>query len=172
VTFGKYLGGGASFGAWGGRAELMDRFDPAAPGAFGHGGTFNNNVLSMAAGLAGLTRVFTPEACRRMNAIGDRLREGLNALFRRAGVAACVTGVGSIMNIHFVAGPVTTPADRAAQDRRLLQLWQLEMMLRGFHHTPRGMIATSLPYGEAELAATLDAAADVVAACRSALPDA
>jgi glutamate-1-semialdehyde 2,1-aminomutase len=53
VTLGKYLGGGASFGGFGGRADVMDRFDPSSPHAFSHGGTFNNNVLSMAAGLAG-----------------------------------------------------------------------------------------------------------------------
>ena len=41
------------FGAFGGRADIMARFDPAAPDAFPHGGTFNNNVLTMAAGLAG-----------------------------------------------------------------------------------------------------------------------
>ncbi len=48
TTFGKYLGGGASFGAFGGRRDLMQRLDPAQPHAFSHAGTFNNNVLSMA----------------------------------------------------------------------------------------------------------------------------
>ncbi len=169
VTLGKYLGGGASFGAFGGRADLMDRFDPAAPGAFGHGGTFNNNVLSMAGGLAGITQVFTPEACVAMNARGDRLREGLNAIFAAEGVAACATGLGSILNVHFVAPPVTDPRALAAQDRRLLKLWQLELILRGFHVTPRGMMALSLPFGDAEVAATLAAAADVVATHRGIL---
>jgi len=150
----------------------MDRFDPAAPGAFGHGGTFNNNVLSMAGGLAGLTQVFTPEACVAMNDRGDRLRVGLNAIFARAGVAACVSGVGSIMNVHFVPGPVTDPHAVEAQDRRLLKLWQLELMLKGFYATPRGMIALSLPFGEAELAATLAAAAEIVATHRAVLPPA
>ena len=79
VTLGKYLGGGASFGAFGGRADLMDRFDPASPQAFSHGGTFNNNILSMAAGLAGFTQVLTEEASRRVNEQGDRLRAALNA---------------------------------------------------------------------------------------------
>jgi glutamate-1-semialdehyde 2,1-aminomutase len=57
TTFGKYLGGGASFGAFGGRREIMERFDPGHASAFQHAGTFNNNVISMAAGLAGLTQV-------------------------------------------------------------------------------------------------------------------
>ena len=31
TTFGKYLGGGASFGAFGGKRDLMERFDPTQP---------------------------------------------------------------------------------------------------------------------------------------------
>ncbi|RYF63259.1 MAG: aminotransferase class III-fold pyridoxal phosphate-dependent enzyme, partial [Comamonadaceae bacterium] len=59
TTLGKYIGGGFSFGAFGGRADLMRRFDPGQPGAFGHAGTFNNNVFTMAAGAAGLREVYT-----------------------------------------------------------------------------------------------------------------
>ena len=65
TTFGKYIGGGMSFGAFGGRAEIMDLFDPRRPDALPHAGTFNNNVLTMAAGLAGLTEVYTPDAAGR-----------------------------------------------------------------------------------------------------------
>ena len=50
TTLGKYIGGGASFGAFGGRGDVMALFDPARPGALPHAGTFNNNVVSMAAG--------------------------------------------------------------------------------------------------------------------------
>jgi glutamate-1-semialdehyde 2,1-aminomutase len=42
TTFGKYLGGGLAFGAFGGRADLMSRFDPSRADAIPHGGTFNN----------------------------------------------------------------------------------------------------------------------------------
>src|SRR5438094_256005 len=55
TTLGKYIGGGASFGAFGGRADVMALFDPTRPGALPHAGTFNNKVVSMAAGHAGLT---------------------------------------------------------------------------------------------------------------------
>ena len=65
TTFGKYIGGGMSFGAFGGRADIMDLFDPRRPDALPHAGTFNNNVLTMAAGLAGLTEVYTPDAAPR-----------------------------------------------------------------------------------------------------------
>ena len=73
MTVGKYLAGGMSFGAFGGRRELMAAYDPTRPGALFHAGTFNNNVLSMSAGIAGLTQVLTDEALADLNARGDRL---------------------------------------------------------------------------------------------------
>ncbi|HEX5328097.1 MAG TPA: aminotransferase class III-fold pyridoxal phosphate-dependent enzyme, partial [Acetobacteraceae bacterium] len=77
TSFGKYIGGGMSFGAFGGRADIMDLFDPRRPDALPHAGTFNNNVLTMSAGLAGLTEVYTPAAAVALNARGDALRERL-----------------------------------------------------------------------------------------------
>ena len=70
TSFGKYLGGGLTFGAFGGKAEVMSRFDPRAAGHFGHAGTFNNNVLTMQAAIAGLTEVFTETAAEEINAPG------------------------------------------------------------------------------------------------------
>ena len=170
VTLGKYLGGGASFGAFGGRAILMDRFDPASPSAFSHGGTFNNNVLSMAAGFAGFTQVLTEEASNRVNAQGDSLRATLNAALEKHAIAATVIGVGSLMNLHFVTGPVDRPDQLESADPRLLDLWQMEMLLRGYHVTPRGMLALSLPFGQEELDGFADAFDDFLISCEGLLP--
>ena len=49
-----------------GKLNVMGVFDPRRPGYLAHAGTFNNNVLSMAAGYAGLTEVFTPEASKEL----------------------------------------------------------------------------------------------------------
>ena len=84
TTLGKYIGGGASFGAFGGRADVMELFDPARPGALPHAGTFNNNVVSMAAGHAGLTRVYPPQTARWHTARGEALREELAQTFQAA----------------------------------------------------------------------------------------
>ena len=83
TTFGKYIGGGMSFGAFGGRADIMDLFDPRRADALPHAGTFNNNVLTMSAGMAGLTEIYTPEAAVALNARGDALRERLNGAVPR-----------------------------------------------------------------------------------------
>ena len=75
VTLGKYLGGGLSFGAFGGRAEILARFDPTDPNPWPHAGTFNNNVLSMSAGYAGLREVYTPKVADDFFASGEAFRE-------------------------------------------------------------------------------------------------
>ena len=109
TTFGKYIGGGMSFGAFGGRADIMDLFDPRRPDALPHAGTFNNNVLTMSAGLAGLTEVYTPDAARALNARGDALRERLNALCRAHDAPMQFTGIGSMFAVHFTRDPVRSP---------------------------------------------------------------
>ena len=150
TAFGKYLGGGASFGAFGGRAELMARFDPRRPDAFPHSGTYNNNVLTMAAGFAGLSEVFTPEAAEALNASGDALRERLNGIASRIGAPALVSGVGSILCVHFQETPITRPADAAATPPGTRKLFHLEMLARGFYLARRGFISLSLPLTEAD----------------------
>lgn len=150
TTLGKYIGGGMSFGAFGGRADIIDLFDPRRPDAIPHAGTFNNNVLTMAAGLAGLTEVFTPEAQRALNARGDALRERLNAICRAHGAKMQFTGIGSMMAAHMLRDPIRTPADAARGDQELKELFFFDMLAAGIWLARRGMMALSLPIGDAE----------------------
>jgi glutamate-1-semialdehyde 2,1-aminomutase len=175
TTLGKYLGGGLSFGAFGGRRDLMERYDPYRPDSIGHAGTFNNNVCSMAGGVAGLTQVFTPEEATRLNALGDQMRDRLNAVARRHAAPLQVTGVGSLMNLHFVKGPVRTPAeahpsDPALENRmgELLKLFHLDMIAAGIYLARRGFVALSLPMREPDVA-RFEAALDEFLATRGAL---
>ena len=143
-TLGKYVGGGMSFGAFGGKRAIMEQFDPSRPNALPHAGTFNNNTLTMTAGLAGLTEVFTPQACVELNARGDRLRESLNALFMRYQARMRATGKGSMITVHPVAGDIRSPADTANADPRLKHLLFLDLLDQGIYMAERGFIALSL----------------------------
>jgi len=151
TTLGKYIGGGMSVGAFGGRAEVMALFDPRRPGALPHAGTFNNNVLTMSAGIAGLARVFTPEAADRLRARGESFRERLNALCRAEDAAMQFTGCGSILGVHFTAAPIRNPADAAGADMRLRDLFFFDMAAAGIYLARRGFMALMLPVGESEL---------------------
>jgi glutamate-1-semialdehyde 2,1-aminomutase len=148
MTLGKYVGGGMSFGAFGGRGDIMGQFDPARAKALPHAGTFNNNMLTMTAGLAALGEIFTPEACLVLNRRGDRLREGLNDLFMRYQVGCRATGLGSLIGLHPVAGNVATPDDAAKADPRLRQLLYLDLVEEGYHIGGRGYLALSLMVSE------------------------
>ena len=162
LTLGKYLGGGLSFGAFGGRADLMSRFDPSQPGALPHAGTFNNNVLSMAAGLAGLTQVLDDARLEALNARGDRLREQLNAVMAPHGWVA--TGMGSMVGFHPVSGPVRSPADLADADDRRRELLFLDLLERGFYVAPRGFIALSIEVTDDDVDEFVAAVAEALAA--------
>ena len=102
TAFGKTIGGGLPIGAWGGREELMALFDPAQGPVISHSGTFNANAMTMAAGEATLAQL-TPEVYRRMNTLGDILREKMAAVFAELGVEAQVTGIGSLFGVHFTS---------------------------------------------------------------------
>ena len=100
TSFGKIIGGGTPVGAFGGRAEIMELFDPTKGAPIAHAGTFNANPVTMAAGEAVMTRL-TPDVFARMNALGDQLRAKLRAVFDEFEIDARVTGIGSLFGIHF-----------------------------------------------------------------------
>jgi glutamate-1-semialdehyde 2,1-aminomutase len=148
TTLGKYVGGGMSFGAFGGRAEIMERFDPRRPEAFQHAGTFNNNVLTMNAGLVGLTEIYTPERARTLNEWGDRLRERLNAVVARDGLAMQFTGLGSMLAIHMTDAPIRSQEDAERGNGALRDLFYFDLLARGIWFAKRGMFALSIALDE------------------------
>jgi glutamate-1-semialdehyde 2,1-aminomutase len=170
TTLGKYVGGGMTIGAFGGKAEIMDRFDPARPDALPHGGTFNNNVLAMAAGRVAFTEVLTEAVLGAMNALGDTLIAGSNALARKHDVPLQATGIGSIFGLHFQRGPIRSARDlaaaaagREAAIADLKKLYHLDMLARGIYSTRRIMGSLSLANSEADIARFLAALDDFMA---------
>lgn len=138
TTLGKYLAGGMTFGAFGGRRGIMAAFDPAQGGGLSQAGTFNNNVVSMAAGVAALRDVLTPEVLIALNRRGDELRERLSVTFAGAGLPMTVTGVGSMFNVH-------------ADDDRWVELFFHAMLDAGFYIARRGMIALAMDVTDEQL---------------------
>jgi glutamate-1-semialdehyde 2,1-aminomutase len=155
TTLGKYLGGGMSFGAFGGRMDLMARFDPDRPDAWPHAGTFNNNVLSMAAGLAGLKKLLNGAAINKLNRKGDRLRQAINDVAKRHDVGLKATGTGSFVGMHFTRDEVRRPGDLDPADAerrtRLQNLMHLDLIAAGQFYARRGFIALMLPITDAEI---------------------
>jgi glutamate-1-semialdehyde 2,1-aminomutase len=153
TTLGKIIGGGFPVGAVAGRADVMAVFDPtrgtpAAP----HGGTFNANPVTMAAGLAAM-RLLTPDAFARLDELGARLRASLDDCFKRAGVPGRVAGLGSLFRLHAVDRELsdyrstrTTPAE----SERLVRLVR-RLMEHGVLMSITGLGCLSTAMAESEL---------------------
>ncbi len=144
TTLGKYLGGGMSFGAFGGQADVMANFDAAQGGTLTQAGTFNNNVVSMAAGIATLTHELDSDRLAEVNQRGDRLREALGQAFAEAGVAMWTTGRGSMLNVH-------------AENDHDLELYFHAMLANGLYLARRGFIALSFAVTDADIDRLVDA---------------
>jgi glutamate-1-semialdehyde 2,1-aminomutase len=84
VTLGKYVGGGMTFGAFGGRRDIMELFDPSKNQLF-HPGTYNNNVLTMHAGLVGL-EIYNANEVDRLNKLGEHLKTKVQQVLIDEGV--------------------------------------------------------------------------------------
>jgi glutamate-1-semialdehyde 2,1-aminomutase len=162
TTLGKYLAGGMTFGAFGGRADIMAAFDPARGGTLTHGGTFNNNVVTMAAGVAATGELLTADVLDALFERGESLRRRIADVLASCPLPLCVTGIGSLMTIHTVAGPVASPADLAGADPLLKELLFHALVDRGIYLAPRGYIALSTAISDADCDAFVERLAAAV----------
>jgi glutamate-1-semialdehyde 2,1-aminomutase len=163
TTLGKYMAGGMSFGAFGGRADIMAVFDGHKPGTLPHAGTFNNNVWSMAAGCVAMGEIFDAAAADALFARGEALRDALNAACTKAGVAMQFTGLGSMLTVHFRGGPITGPYAATEAENKLRELFFFDLLGAGIYLARRGMAALSLPVTEADCARYVAAVEEFIA---------
>lgn len=165
VTLGKYIGGGMTFGAFGGRDTIMGLYDPRK-GPLEHPGTFNNNVFTMHAGVAGYN-LLTHDRLAALNDLGNSMRLKIESVLEKHCLLSdgtiplaplidenmheadhplrppkmFIKGVGSVMNMHF-AGP----------DRDLLQgLFFHHMLEQGIYMAQRGFMALSIEITDAHV---------------------
>jgi glutamate-1-semialdehyde 2,1-aminomutase len=162
TTLGKYLAGGMTFGAFGGRADVMSAFDPHRGGTLTHGGTFNNNVVTMAAGAAVMSELLAPATLDALYARGERLRTRLAEVVEGSSLPMSVTGVGSLMNLHTVPGPVHSPSDVMRSDPVLKELVFHELIERGIYLAGRGYVAMSAAISDADCDRFVDALDDAL----------
>lgn len=99
TCLGKWVGGGLPVGAIAARAELMEVFDPADPGQLYHGGSFNGNLLGSVSGKIAVEDL-TAAAIHRIDAFGERLREGIAAAAAAAGIPVRTSGLGSAFGLY------------------------------------------------------------------------
>jgi len=116
----------------------MAHFDPSAGGRLTQAGTFNNNVVSMAAAIATLRYELTPQRIVEVNDRGDRLRGALDAVLASSQVPMSVSGLGSMLCLH-------------ATDDRLLDLAFHAALADGLYLARRGFMALSMEITDAHV---------------------
>ena len=161
TALGKIIGGGLPVGAFGGRRDIMELYDPVAGPTVSHAGTFNANPLTMLAGTVTMEQL-TPEVYRRLAELTESLRQGIREVCAELETPAQVTGLGSLFGIHFTDGPIHNYRDIAAGDHDLRDRMFLGMLNEGI------LLASNL-VGSLSTAITENDIADFLKAFRTAL---
>jgi glutamate-1-semialdehyde 2,1-aminomutase len=132
VCLAKAIGGGTPVGAFGGKASVMDEIEHGVAAL----GTFNGNPLSMAAGLATLTEVLTPEAYEYLGNLGTRLAQGCQKALDAAGIEAITTDLGCKGSITFRDRPLERYRDYQDIDDSMFDPFWYWMINRDVYQTP------------------------------------
>jgi glutamate-1-semialdehyde 2,1-aminomutase len=166
TTYGKYIGGGFSFGAFGGSAEFLDLYDTSPEGgrswSISHAGTFNNNVATMTAGGVVLGEVFSADLAEAHTERGNEFRENVAAVLARHKAPVSVSGFGSMMSLHGLRTAPTTPVEAMERDNALNELLFLGLLERGVYIATRGMMNVGLAHTDEQLATALDRLDDLL----------
>ncbi len=168
TTFAKIIGGGFPVGGFGGRAAVMEQFDPLRPAPLWQSCTFNGNLITMVAGVAAM-EAYSPAEVARINALGEHLRAGLRDLLTDLDVPATVTGYGSFAGLHLGVSEVRTYRDAAMADKGLSRLLHLSLLLEGVYVAPRLMMCTSTAMDESTIDEVIGGLRRAIAGIRPAL---
>jgi len=164
TTLGKIMGGGLPVGAYGGKAELMNRVAPAGP--VYQAGTLSGNPAAVAAGIATLDVLRRPGVYEGLNALAQRLAAGLTDAAERAGVPLTVNRIGSVFTPFFCNGPVTDYASAKGSDTGAFGRFFRAMLDRGVYLPPSqfetGFVSTA--HTERDVEDTVRAASESFAA--------
>jgi glutamate-1-semialdehyde 2,1-aminomutase len=166
ATIGKAVGGGMPLGAFGGRADLMEAAlgEQAGERKVFQSGTFTENPVSIAAGLAVLDVLEREPVLERADRAGEQLRQGLQAELDAHDVPGVVTGVASILQVHIGATAVGNRRDVLRSDLEAVREFLLGMVAHGVLWPPVHPAVTSGAHTDEDVERVLAAARAVLEA--------
>ena len=158
TTFGKIIGGGMPVGAYGGRRDLMQQVAPSGP--VYQAGTLSGNPVAMAAGLAMLDLIRTPDFHAELDRRTRLLTDTLVAAAAEAGVPFSVNRVCGMFGLFFTTQKVETFAQATACDTAMFNRFFHSMLRQGVYLAPSAFEAgfVSIAHTEQVIAETLAAA--------------
>jgi glutamate-1-semialdehyde 2,1-aminomutase len=160
TTLGKIIGGGLPCGAFGGRADVMDKLAPLGP--VYQAGTLSGNPLAMAAGIATLKELIAREGeiYSGLEKTTAAIAEGVAAVAKEAGVTLTTNRVGSMFTWFFTGERVTDFVGAAASDTAAFGRFHRAMLEAGVWLPPSQFEAAfvSTPHGVVEVEMAIEAA--------------
>ena len=159
-VFGKVIGGGMPLAAFGGKRAVMEQLAPLGP--VYQAGTLSGNPVATACGLATLREVAKPGFFDELATRTRQLVAGLLGAAQSAGVAMTGDSEGGMFGFFFAATLPQKYGDVMATDSARFNRFFHAMLERGVYLAPALYEAgfVSAAHGEAEVAATLGAAAE------------
>jgi glutamate-1-semialdehyde 2,1-aminomutase len=133
TCLGKVIGGGLPVGAYGGKAEIMERVAPSGP--IYQAGTLSGNPLAMTAGYETLSQL-TPESYKEFERKADRLEEGLHAAAEKYDIPHTINRAGSMIGIFFTDNEVKNYEGAKSSDLELFSAYYREMANEGVFLPP------------------------------------
>ncbi len=154
TTLGKIIGGGVPVGAFGGKREIMEMYDPREKKMY-HSGTFNGNAVTMAAGLATMT-AYDEAAVAHVETLGTMFKEGVEDIYKKLGLGMQILGAGSLYNLLFTNKDVKNYRDVAMAHEELNKVLYLDLLTRGVFNAERGMFCMSTPMTKDDIGFALE----------------
>jgi glutamate-1-semialdehyde 2,1-aminomutase len=167
AAYGKAVACGYPLSAVAGRQDVMALADPSLKGKPNYvyfSGTLSGNPLCCSASLATLEELRKPGTFEKLNATGDRFREGLAEVFKRHGITAQVIGIGSFFQIFFTPDPVKDYRGQTRANRALFEVFARNMFAKGIFLSRRAKNYISTAHSDSDLDEFLTAADAVCAA--------
>lgn len=162
TVLGKIIGGGMPVGAFGGRAEIMDRLAPEGP--VYQAGTLSGNPVAMSAGLTTLKIVSRPGFYTDLADKVGNLMKGLRETAKRANIPLATNHIGGMFGFFFTTETqVDSYAKVMACDTECYRTFFHGMLSRGIYFAPSAYEAgfMSAAHTESDLDKTLNAAEEV-----------
>jgi glutamate-1-semialdehyde 2,1-aminomutase len=162
--FGKVIGGGFPVGAYGGRAEIMERLAPLGP--VYQAGTLSGNPVAMAAGIATLRALQRGNPFAELAERAGRLMAGLAQAGAAAGHPLQVCHFGAMMGMFFSATPVRNYEEALATEVKTFVRFFQGMLREGVYLAPSAFEALflSTAHTDEDVERTIAAARKVLAA--------
>ncbi|BCB05020.1 glutamate-1-semialdehyde 2,1-aminomutase [Bacillus sp. KH172YL63] len=133
TCLGKVIGGGLPVGAYGGKAEIMERIAPSGP--IYQAGTLSGNPLAMTAGYETLSQL-TPETYEEFARKADMLEEGLKKAAEKHNIPHRINRAGSMVGIFFTNEEVNNYDGAKSSDLEMFADYYREMANQGVFLPP------------------------------------